>query len=48
MGELILETFNISPRINRKVKIIDEQDVKKTTLNKLKKYLCSITIDVKQ
>ena len=36
---LILETFNSSPRINRKVKIIDEQDVKRNSLTKFKGYL---------
>ena len=36
---LILETFNSSPRINKKVKIIDEIDIKRNSLNKFKKYL---------
>lgn len=36
---LILETFNSSPRINRKVKIIDEQDVRRNSLAKFKEYL---------
>lgn len=36
---LILETFNSSPRINRKVKIIDEQAVKRNSLSKFKEYL---------
>lgn len=36
---LILETFNSSPRINRKVKIIDEQEVKRNSLSKFRKYL---------
>ena len=36
---LILETFNSSPRINRKVKIIDGQDIKRTDLKKYRKYL---------
>ena len=36
---LILETFNSSPRINKKVKIIDEQDVRRNSLRKFKKYL---------
>ncbi|MBR3512746.1 MAG: HNH endonuclease [Clostridia bacterium] len=36
---LILETFNSSPRINKKVKIIDEQEVKRNSLSKYKKYL---------
>ena len=36
---LILENFNSSPRINRKVKIIDEQDVKRSSLSKFKEYL---------
>lgn len=36
---LILETFNSSPRINKKVKIIDEQDVKRSSLSKFKEYL---------
>ncbi len=36
---LILETFNSSPRINKKVKIIDEQEVKRNSLSKFKKYL---------
>lgn len=36
---LILETFNSSPRINRKVKIIDEQEVKRNSLSKFKEHL---------
>lgn len=36
---LILETFNSSPRINRKVKIIDDQEVKRSSLSKFKEYL---------
>lgn len=36
---LILETFNSSPKINKKVKIIDEQDIKRTDLSKFKKVL---------
>lgn len=36
---MILETFNTSPRINKKVKIIDEQEVKRSSLSKFKKYL---------
>ena len=36
---LILETFNSSPRINKKVKIIDERDIKRNSLSKFKKYL---------
>ena len=36
---LILETFNSSPRINKKVKIIDEQEVKRNSLSKFKEYL---------
>ncbi len=36
---MILETFNTSPRINKKVKIIDEQDIKRSSLSKFKKYL---------
>ena len=36
---LILETFNISPRINKKVKIIDEQKVKRNSLSKFREYL---------
>lgn len=36
---LILESFNSSPRINRKVKIIDEQEVKRNSLNKFKKFI---------
>ena len=36
---LILETFNSSPRINRKVKIIDEQDIRRNSLSKFKEYL---------
>lgn len=36
---LILETFNSSPRINRKVKIIDEQEIRRNSLSKFKEYL---------
>jgi len=36
---LILETFNSSPRINKKVKIIDDRDIKRNSLVKFKKYL---------
>lgn len=36
---LILETFNSSPKINKKVKIIDEQDIKRTDLSRFKKVL---------
>ena len=36
---LILESFNSSPRINKKVKIMDERDIKRNSLNKFKKYL---------
>lgn len=36
---LILETFNSSPKINKKVKIIDEREVKRASLDKFKKYL---------
>jgi len=36
---LILETFNSSPRINKKVKIIDEREVRRNSLNKFRKYL---------
>lgn len=36
---LILETFNSTPRICKKVKIIDEIDVKRKPLNKFTKYL---------
>lgn len=36
---LILETFNSSPRINKKVKIMDERDIKRSSLNKFKKFL---------
>lgn len=36
---LILETFNNSPRINKKVKIIDEQGVKRNSLSKFKEFL---------
>ena len=31
---LILETFNSSPRINKKVKIMDERNIKRNSLNK--------------
>lgn len=36
---LILECFNSSPRINKKVKIIDDINIKRNSLNKYKKYL---------
>ena len=36
---LILETFNSSPKINKKVKIIDEQNIRRTDLSKFKKVL---------
>lgn len=36
---LILEAFNSSPRINRKVKIIDEQEIKRESLSSFKRYL---------
>ena len=36
---MILETFNSSPRINKKVKIMDERDIKRNSLNKFKEYL---------
>ena len=36
---LILETFNSSPRINKKVRIIDERNIKRNSLNKFKQYL---------
>ncbi|MEG1820834.1 MAG: HNH endonuclease signature motif containing protein [Malacoplasma sp.] len=36
---LVLETFNSSPRINKKVKIMDERDIKRNSLNKFKNYL---------
>lgn len=36
---MILETFNTAPRINKKVKIIDEQAIKRNSLSKFKKYL---------
>lgn len=36
---LILETFNSSPKINKKVKIIEEQNIKRTNLSKFKKVL---------
>ena len=39
MSSLNLETFNSSPKINKKVKIIDEIDIKRNSLNKFKKYL---------
>lgn len=44
---LILETFNSSPRINKKVKIIDEQDVKRNSLSKFKEYLDIENVDRK-
>lgn len=36
---LILETFNNTPRINKKVKIMDERNVKRKSLSNFKKYL---------
>lgn len=36
---LILETFNSSPRINKKVKIMDEREIKRNSLNKFKEFL---------
>lgn len=36
---LILETFNSSPRINKKVKIMEEREVKRNSLVRFKKYL---------
>lgn len=36
---LILETFNSSPRINKKVRIIDERNIKRNSLSKFKTYL---------
>ncbi len=36
---LILESFNTSPRINKKVRIIDERSIKRSSLNKFKQYL---------
>ncbi|MGB4984214.1 MAG: HNH endonuclease domain-containing protein [Erysipelotrichaceae bacterium] len=36
---LILETFNSSPRINKKVKIMDEREIKRNSLIKYKTYL---------
>ncbi len=36
---LILENFNTSPRINKKVKIMDERKIKRSPLKKFKKYL---------
>lgn len=36
---LILETFNSSPRINKKVRIIDERNIKRNSLNRYKTYL---------
>ncbi len=36
---LILETFNSSPRINKKVKIMDERDIKRNSLNKFRYFL---------
>lgn len=36
---LILETFNSSPRINKKVKIIDGQEIKRSSLKKFRRYL---------
>ena len=36
---LILESFNSAPRINKKVRIIDERNIKRNSLTKFKKYL---------
>lgn len=36
---MILETFNSSPRINKKVKIMDEREIKRSSLNKFKRFL---------
>jgi 5-methylcytosine-specific restriction endonuclease McrA len=36
---LILETFNSSPRISKKVKIMDDKVLKRTSLSKFRKYL---------
>lgn len=36
---MILETFNNSPRISKKVKIIDEQEIKRNSLAKYRQYL---------
>lgn len=36
---MILETFNNSPRISKKVKIIDEQEISRNSLSKYKQYL---------
>lgn len=36
---MILETFNNSPRISKKVKIIDEQEIQRNSLSKYKQYL---------
>lgn len=36
---LILESFNSSPRINKKVRIIDERNIKRSSLSKFKPYL---------
>ena len=36
---LILESFNSSPRINKKVRIIDERDIKRKPLKRFKSYL---------
>lgn len=36
---MILETFNSSPRINKKVKIMDEREIKRKSLTKYKQWL---------
>lgn len=36
---LILENFNMSPRVNKKVRIIDDVDVKRSSLARFDKYL---------
>jgi hypothetical protein len=37
---MILETFNSSPRINKKVRIMDDREIKRSSLNRFSKYLC--------
>lgn len=36
---MILESFNSSPRINKKVRIIDDRDIKRNSLTKFKQFL---------
>jgi|GEM_PF-270425 len=36
---MMLENFNSSPRINKKVKIMDEREIKRSNLNKFHKFL---------